>query len=94
MTASSDTEIRDLLTKINQDIQEIKISQARSEEKLIGIEKRLDDTNKRIDDTNIRFTQLEGRLNTQTNWFLGIFGVLVAGLLTIIGKLGFFPNNP
>jgi hypothetical protein len=39
-----------------------------------------------------RLDNVENRLNTMTLGFLSIVGVLVARLLTIIGKLVFFPN--
>ncbi len=100
MSTSSETEIREikdlLVNKLNEldkkidnrfneldkkiDIQfnELDKKVIRVEEKLNGIDTRLNN--------------LESRVNSQTNWFLGIFGILVAGLLTIVGKLGFFPN--
>ena len=58
------------------------------------INTRLDNTNAlidtRINDTNARIEKIEQRLNTQSNWFLGIFGTLVAGLLIFLGRLVFF----
>jgi tetrahydromethanopterin S-methyltransferase subunit G len=60
------------------------------------LHKRLDDVNaqlnKRLDDTNSQIAQLQGRVTSQTNWFIGIFTVLVTGLLGILGKIAFFPN--
>ena len=49
------------------------------------INKRLDEMNNRINDTN-------NRLNTLTIGFLSIVGIFVIALLTIIGKLVFFPT--
>jgi chromosome segregation ATPase len=61
-----------------------------------NLNKRLDDTNanlnKRLDDTNSQITQIQTKINGQTNWFIGIFSILVTGLLGIFGKIAFFPN--
>jgi ribonucleoside-diphosphate reductase alpha chain len=39
-----------------------------------------------------RINDLNGRLNITSNAFLGIVGILVTGILTILGKIVFFPN--
>ena len=61
-------------------IESLEVGQARVEEKVTGLEKRLDDTN--------------SRLNSVFIGFVSIFGILVTGLLTVVGKLVFFPGNP
>lgn len=87
ISPETETKILSKLEQIDERLKNLEIGQARIEEKLNGVDKRLDDTNGRL-------IQIEGRVNTQANWFLAIFGVLVAGLLTVVGKLGFFPNQP
>jgi DNA anti-recombination protein RmuC len=147
MTAKADTDIRELkelivgrFGQLDGKIDDLKINQARFEEKVnsldqkldrveVDISQRLDDLNvqfnqrlndlnvqlnqrlndlnvqlnqrlndlnsqlnKRLDDTNSQIVQLQGRVTSQTNWFIGIFTVLVTGLLRILGKIAFFPN--
>ncbi|MEA5472600.1 hypothetical protein VB714_27300 [Spirulina sp. 06S082] len=57
-----------------------------------SLEKRIDDTNQRIDDTNQRIDDTNTRLNSITIGFFSIVGILVTGMLTVLGKLVFFPN--
>ena len=40
-----------------------------------------------------QITITNARLNTITIGFFGIVGILVTGILTVLGKLVFFPNN-
>jgi chromosome segregation ATPase len=52
---------------------------------------------RKVDDISTKVTSLEGRVNTQLNWFLTAFVILTTGLLgglvTVISK--FIPfNNP
>ncbi len=51
-----------------------------------SLEKQINDTNQRIGDTN-------ARLNSITIGFLGIVGILVTGILTVLSKVVFFPNT-
>jgi septal ring factor EnvC (AmiA/AmiB activator) len=84
-------QINGLRTEFKEEITEVKISGARLEEKLIGIDKRLDDTNSRISSLEGKVNNLEGKLNIQGNWFLVIMSVLVGGLLTALTRVVFFP---
>ncbi len=87
-----DLNITQLSQKIDIGITEIKGDMRRIEDKLDakieGIDKRLTDLNNKVD-------KLEGRVNVEVNWFLGIITGLVSVLLTALVKLIFFPfNNP
>jgi prefoldin subunit 5 len=82
--------------QINSKLNELAIGQARLEERVSGMEKRLDERisglEKRLDDMNNRLNDMSNRSNIMTVGFLSILGVFVTGILTIIGKLVFFPN--
>lgn len=110
MTTVSDTDIKELkafistqfssleqkIENITKEVNELKVSIGKLDEKVIAIDKRLDDTNnnlnKRLDDTNSQIREIQTKFNGQTNWFVGIFSILVTGLLGILGKIAFFPN--
>jgi hypothetical protein len=77
MTVSTETE-KELRELITAGFTDLKIGQARIEEKLNGIDKRLE--------------LIENRVNKQTSWFIGSFVALVGGLLGILSKFVFFPN--
>ena len=77
MTVSTETE-KELRELITAGFTDLKIGQARIEEKINGIDKRLE--------------LIENRVNDQTSWFIGSFVALVGGLLGILSKFVFFPN--
>jgi tetrahydromethanopterin S-methyltransferase subunit G len=77
MTVSTETE-KELWELITAGFTDLKIGQARIEEKINGIDKRLE--------------LIENRVNNQTSWFIGSFVALVGGLLGILSKFVFFPN--
>ncbi|WP_348539799.1 MULTISPECIES: hypothetical protein [Spirulina sp. CCY15215] len=96
-----------LATKVEVGFTEVKGEIKRLDERVGHVEKRIDDTKssleKRIDNTNQRIDdtksslekQIEStnsRLNSITIGFFGIVGILVTGILTVLGKLVFFPN--
>ncbi|PZV22279.1 MAG: hypothetical protein DCF12_20740 [Snowella sp.] len=75
-------ELKDLITdlKVNQVRMEKRLSgqMATLDEKVLGIDKRLD--------------IIESRVNGLTGWLIGVLFALVGGLLGILGKITFFPN--
>ncbi|GFE68574.1 DUF4164 domain-containing protein [Chroococcus sp. FPU101] len=73
------------LDRLETKVQDLAISVVKIESKVDGLEKRIDDTIKPID-------SVDARLNTFTIGFFSIFGVFVTGVLTVIGKIVFFPN--
>ena len=77
MTVSTETE-KELWELITAGFTDLKIGQARIEEKINGIDKRLE--------------LIENRVNNQTSWLIGSFVALVGGLLGILSKFVFFPN--
>jgi tetrahydromethanopterin S-methyltransferase subunit G len=77
MTVSTEIE-KELRELITAGFTDLKIGQARIEEKINGIDKRLE--------------LIENRVNNQTSWFIGSFVALVGGLLGILSKFVFFPN--
>jgi hypothetical protein len=100
MTQATDTsEVLKLLQGIQGDIQDIKISQARTEERVISIDQRIDALDKslsqRIDaldsSLNKRIDSLEQRGNGQETRFWGLVAILATTLLGILGKVVFFP---
>ena len=71
----------------NQRIDDTRISLEKQMQQMqSSLEKRIDSTDRRIDDTN-------AGLNSITIGFLGIVGILVTGILTVLGKLVFFPSS-
>jgi peptidoglycan hydrolase CwlO-like protein len=93
MTTVSETDLKELrdlidnrfeqlnskINKLNGKVDELKISVAKLETKVNGVEQHL--------------TSIERRVNSQTNWFIGLFSILVAGLLGILGKITLFPSS-
>jgi hypothetical protein len=77
MTVSTETE-KELRELITEGFTDLKIGQARIEEKINGVDKRLE--------------LIENRVNNQTSWFIGSFVALVGGLLGILSKFVFFSN--
>ena len=72
---------QDFEQKLNDIKQDVATLKGQNEQ----INKRLEEMNNRINDTN-------NRINILTIGFLSIVGIFVTALLTIIGKLVFFPN--
>lgn len=70
----------------------------RLDERINSVEKQIEiqieDVKERLNDTNKMIESNNNRLNAITIGSFGIVGVLVTGLLTVVGKLVFFPSNP
>jgi peptidoglycan hydrolase CwlO-like protein len=77
--------IEEKIDTLQKDSADIKIALSKLEEKSNAI-------NQRLDDSKDQIKELQSRINGQTNWFIGVFSVLVAGLLGLFGKIAFFPN--
>jgi tetrahydromethanopterin S-methyltransferase subunit G len=77
MTVSTETE-KELRELITAGFTDLKIGQTCIEEKINGIDKRLE--------------LIENRVNNQISWFIGSFVALVGVLLGILSKFVFFPN--
>jgi uncharacterized membrane protein YgaE (UPF0421/DUF939 family) len=71
--------------KIEERLTKLEIGQSELKGDIKALDSKLIETDKRINDLN-------GRLNITSNAFLGIVGILVTGILTILGKIVFFPN--
>jgi hypothetical protein len=80
MTPTSETDIRELKELISNLDKKIDVFQARTEEKLDGVAKRLDNLETRERDRDNRFWALVGGA------FLALFGLLA--------KMAFFPSQP
>lgn len=97
-------EIKDLInTRFNDLEKKLDLHIVRADERFKAIDQRFDgveqkmaqgfqQVEKRLDDTNKRIDNVDSRLNTFTIGFFGVFGVFVAGLITLIGKIVFFPT--
>jgi hypothetical protein len=74
--------------KFEQKSQATALSLARLEESQKGLSTQITELSSKVNN-------LEGRVNVQVNWFLGIITVLVGALVTALSKFVFFPtNNP
>jgi predicted nucleic acid-binding Zn-ribbon protein len=71
--------------KIEERLTRLEIGQSELKGDIKALDSKVIETEKRINDLN-------GRLNITSNAFLGIVGILVTGILTILGKIVFFPN--
>lgn len=71
--------------KIEERLTKLEIGQSELKGDIKALDSKVIETDKRINDLN-------GRLNITSNAFLGIVGILVTGILTILGKIVFFPN--
>jgi predicted nucleic acid-binding Zn-ribbon protein len=71
--------------KIEERLTKLEIGQSELRGDIKALDSKVIETEKRINDLN-------GRLNITSNAFLGIVGILVTGILTILGKIVFFPN--
>ncbi|MGK7925359.1 MAG: DUF4164 domain-containing protein [Spirulina sp.] len=93
--------IDNLETTIKVGFTEVKGDFKRLDERINGVEKRLDDTRltleSKINDTRStlesQISVTNARLNAITIGFFGMAGILMTGLLTILSKVVFFPNN-
>ena len=72
--------------KIEERLTKLEIGQSELKGDIKALDSKVIETEKRINDLN-------GRLNVTSNAFLGIVGILVTGILTILGKIVFFPNT-
>jgi hypothetical protein len=90
MTQATDTDILRRLDTIASDIQDIKISQARTEEKVIALEQRIGDLDKSL---GKRMDSLEQRNVAQDVRFWGFLGIIVTALIGLLSKLAFFPEG-
>lgn len=88
------TSIETRLTSIETDVGELKANVKSLDEKVRGIEIQVATSIGKIDGLRERMDDLNSRLNGMTVGFLSIVGILVTGILGIIGKVVFFPNNP
>ena len=101
-------DIKRLDEKISHVEKRIDDTRSSLEKRLDDTNKRIDDTNKRIDDTRAslekqiettksslenRIDDTNARLNSITISFLGLVGILVTGILTVLSKVVFFPNT-
>jgi hypothetical protein len=99
MATVTDTDLKELkdlitaqssqLVRVNDTLTEIKISQARTEERLSGQITTLDE---KVSGLDKRLDIIEGRVNGLTGWLIGVLFALVGGLLGILGKITFFPT--
>ncbi|AVQ73673.1 hypothetical protein MTo_00224 [Microcystis aeruginosa NIES-1211] len=71
--------------KIEERLTKLEIGQSELRGDIKALDSKVIETEKRINDLN-------GRLNVTSNAFLGIVGILVTGILTILGKIVFFSN--
>ncbi len=69
--------------KIEERLTKLEIGQSELRGDIKALDSKVIETEKRINDLN-------GRLNVTSNAFLGIVGILVTGILTILGKIVFF----
>ena len=69
--------------KIDERLTKLEIGQSELKGDIKALDSKLIETDKRINDLN-------GRLNTTSNAFLGIVGILVTGILGILAKIVFF----
>lgn len=76
-------ELKDLIV-------DLKLNQVRMEERLSGQISGLDE---KISGIDKRLDIVENRVNGLTGWVIGLLFVLIAGLLTLLGKVAFFPAS-
>jgi archaellum component FlaC len=93
MTTTIETDLRDVLTKLDQrfdpleqrldkidgDLNDLKVTVGQIDQKVTGLDKRMD--------------IIENRVNGLTGWLIGILFALVEGLLGLLGKIAFFPSS-
>jgi tetrahydromethanopterin S-methyltransferase subunit B len=99
--ATEVSEVLKLFQVIQSDIQDIKISQTRTEEKVNALELRFGDLDKslskRMDSLeqslNKRIDSLEQRNIAQDVRFWGFLGIIVTALIALLSKLAFFPGS-
>jgi outer membrane murein-binding lipoprotein Lpp len=84
-----DTAVERLEQKIDnvgKDVTDLKVSVARLDESQKGLSTQITELSSKVNN-------LEGRVNVQVNWFLGIITVLVGGVVTALSKFVFFPSS-
>jgi hypothetical protein len=85
MATVTDTDLKELKDLIT----DLKVNQVRMEERLSGQMATLDEKVSGIDK---RLDIIESRVNGLTGWLIGVLFALVGGLLGILVKITFFPN--
>jgi hypothetical protein len=85
MATVTDTDLKEFKDLIT----DLKVNQVRMEERLSGQMATLDEKVSGIDK---RLDIIESRVNGLTGWLIGVLFALVGGLLGILGKITFFPN--
>jgi len=85
MATVTDTDLKELKDLIT----DLKVNQVRMEERLSGQMATLDEKVSGIDK---RLDIIESRVNGLTGWLIGVLFALVGGLLGTLGKITFFPN--
>jgi hypothetical protein len=85
MATVTDTDLKELKDLIT----DLKVNQVRMEERLSGQMATLDEKVSGIDK---RLDIIESRVNGLIGWLIGVLFALVGGLLGILGKITFFPN--
>lgn len=78
MPAVTENDLKELKDLITAGFNKLEVNQARLEEKITGLDKRME--------------IIESRINGLTGWLIGILFALVTGLLGLLGKVAFFPN--
>lgn len=82
------SEVIKRLDTIGSDIQDVKLSQVRTEEQVKALDQRIADLDKSL---NKRIDSLEQRSNGQETRFWGLVALLATALLGILGKVLLFP---
>jgi uncharacterized coiled-coil DUF342 family protein len=93
MTQATDTDILKRLDTIASDIQDIKITLARTDERFNSIDQRFNSMDQRFTDLNKRIDSLEQRNIAQDVRFWGFLGIIVTALIGLLSKLAFFPGG-
>jgi FtsZ-binding cell division protein ZapB len=88
--ATEVSEVLKLFQAIQADIQDIKLSQVRVEEKLNAVDQRVNDLDKSL---NKRIDSLKQRNNAQDARFWGLISIIGTALLGLLARLTFFSGG-
>jgi predicted nucleic acid-binding Zn-ribbon protein len=92
MSQTIETNLVDILNRLDQRMDRFEQKLDDIKQDIATLKGQNEQINKRLEEMNNRINDTNNRINTLTIGFLSIVGIFVTALLTIIGKLVFFPN--
>jgi uncharacterized coiled-coil protein SlyX len=92
MTAITDTDLKEVISKLDQRFDRLEQRLDCIENNLTDLKVTVGKVDPKMTNFNKRMDIIENRVNGLTDWLIGILFALVGELLGLFGKIAFFPN--